>query len=330
MPPKGISKEIKDQIVAAIRAGETGVAVAKRFGISGGMVTKTLRQYGVASQAVIPEDIEQKVVEMCLSGSSGRAVADELGVSSSSVSNVLRKHGVATKTGRPPSKELNHAAFDTLTPAACYWIGFLFADGTVVDNGDGAPQIALGLAEKDRGQIEKFRAFLGSTHAITENLVKTKFPDGSGKPRRSVSFRVRSRQLVEALRRLGFAAKGPDRTPTDIIAHSVDFWRGCIDGDGTVRIVEDHHGYDYKYASLILFGHMPLLEKYQAFLMSNGVLANITDTASGIFQVRIMGAGAYATIRLLYEGTTVALERKLESARAVLLQAVPRERKGRG
>ena len=64
------------------------------------------------------------------------------------------------------TKHLNHEAFDIVTNDAAYWIGFLFADGSVIKQQKGAPQVQLRLSEVDRGHLEKFRHFLDSTHAI--------------------------------------------------------------------------------------------------------------------------------------------------------------------
>lgn len=45
-----------------------------------------------------------------------------------------------------------------------YWLGFLYADGSV---GSNESKIELGLAEKDLHQIEKFRYFIGLSNKIS-------------------------------------------------------------------------------------------------------------------------------------------------------------------
>jgi hypothetical protein len=52
---------------------------------------------------------------------------------------------------------LNHEAFDIITDDAAYWIGFLFADGSVVRERKGAPMVQVRLSEVDRGQLVKLR-----------------------------------------------------------------------------------------------------------------------------------------------------------------------------
>jgi len=267
---------------------------------------------------------EQKIVSAFGAGKSGKVIALEFEVSASTVSNVLRKHNIKPKTGRRPSCSIDHTAFDTITPSSAYWMGFLFADGCLSETEGGSPQLSLELATKDRDHVEKFRTFLKSTHAIRDvtrgaGTIENKNGLTSSTPQRTaVAFAVRSQQLADALRKNGFCKKGPERTPTEDLEKSLDFWRGTIDGDGTVRIVEDHRGYDYKYASLILCGHIPLLEKFQSFLRYHNISANITDTTSGIFQIRMMGSNALTMIKMLYDNAHDYLDRKMASAKEVM------------
>ena len=45
-----------------------------------------------------------------------------------------------------------------------YWLGFLYADGSV---GSNESKIELGLAEKDYKQIERFRTFMNINNKIS-------------------------------------------------------------------------------------------------------------------------------------------------------------------
>ena len=248
-----------------------------------------------------------------------RGTATALRMSPSTVTRIVHAHGITPPTGRPRTCKLDHDAFNMITPESAYWIGFLFADGCVADYGDGAPQIILDLAEKDRGHVEKFRTFLKSTHKIiTVTHKKGTIPQRGKensiiKERRSCAFRIRSKQIALDLLARGFSKKGPDRAPTPDLENSTDFWRGVVDGDGTVRVHTDPRR-GYRFAHVILCGHLPLLESYIVFLQQKGVFANITNTTSGISQGRLMGAPAAIMIRALYENATVALDRKLKNA----------------
>ena len=126
------------------------------------------------------------------------------------------------------TKYLNHEAFDIITNDAAYWIGFLFADGSVFQQQrGGAPFVQLRLSEIDRGQLEHFRQFLDSTHAIT-----TSPPGNFGgyQSRASVRYTVSSRRLAGRLLELG-RYEGPIAPELTVSRH---FWRGVVDGDGSI------------------------------------------------------------------------------------------------
>lgn len=258
---------------------------------------------------------DEEIVAAARAGKTGRQLAAQYGVSPSTISNIMRRAGHKPPTGRRPSKELDHDAFEVLTDDACYWMGFFCSDGSLADNGDGAPQIVFTLATSDRPHLEKFRAFLKSTHGITDSINKTSYGYHDGLGGKASHFRVRSHKLVGALRRHGLGGKSPVRFPGPALEMSPHFWRGAIDGDGSVRWTEDSKG--YVYAQLILNGHMPVLEKYQRFLGANGVEANITNVST-IHQIKMDGSKAVHMIRLLYSDAQSYLTRKNETAQEII------------
>lgn len=252
----------------------------------------------------LSEEQRKLVAAECANGRSVAAVCAMFSISRKTVDRILRAHGVSMHTGRRPSRELNHAAFDQITPGSAYWAGFLFADGSIIDDGQGAPKLALHLSQNDRAHVEKFRAFIGSTHAIT--TTKSGF-GGIG-----ADFKVRSQRLVDALMKLGMSWKKPDRTPADEISNSRDFWRGVCDADGSTW--ESLAGN----ASFSLCGHIPMLTAFQNFLRrSRLVNLRVGPTESGIFRLGTEGTTALVILRALYGNTdeSVALTRKLSTAR---------------
>lgn len=206
--------------------------------------------------------------------------------------------------GRPRNHSLNDAAFDAITPESAYWMGFLFADGAVGDDGCGSPWLATHLAERDRAHVEKLRAFLGSSHAITRTVGKR-----LGGP--ALHFRVRSRPLVAALQRAGMCPGKEKRAPCDALVASRDFWRGAVDGDGSV-------GAAARYPYFAMHGSATLLDCMRVFLTAHGFSLQRTLTASGIWRLQTRSKRAGEIVRLLYGDATVALDRKLERANAIL------------
>lgn len=104
-----------------------------------------------------------------------------------------------------------------------YWLGFLYADGSVGSKED---KIELGLAEKDLKHIEKFRNFIGIQNKIS-------YRDSS----KSYRYSFRSSKCKQDLINKGCVPKKSlilkfpteEQVPKELIRH---FIRGYFDGDG--------------------------------------------------------------------------------------------------
>lgn len=109
------------------------------------------------------------------------------------------------------------------TEEKAYWLGFLYADGSV---GSKEAKVELGLAEQDLHQIEKFRDFIGIQNKISyrENT-------------KSYRFSFRSETCKEDLAKQGCLPKKSlilqfpteKQVPNEFLK---DFIRGYFDGDG--------------------------------------------------------------------------------------------------
>src|SRR5262249_18328696 len=98
---------------------------------------------------------------------------------------------------------------------------------------------------------------------------------------------------------------------------STHFWRGCVDGDGSVGLASNR-GELIPYINLV--GMRPLLEQFAAFVQTicpqfRGQLYR----KSSIWEVRASRHMALPVIRALYSGERPVLLRKLKRAREALL-----------
>jgi hypothetical protein len=118
-------------------------------------------------------------------------------------------------------------AFDQLTPA--YWVGFLFADGSVSKDRQ-SKTLSVRVSERDRENLLKLRAFLRSTYSIGTAPAGNY---GGYRSRPLVRLSVSSPQLAERILCLG-RYDGPINTT---LVESRDFWRGVVDGDGSLAIL---------------------------------------------------------------------------------------------
>lgn len=249
------------------------------------------------------EDQKAFIVKLYASGKTTVQIGQYLQVSPSTVNYWLHRCGVTLRGPRETSTrcKLRHDALDELTPSAAYWIGFLFADGSVSYCGQSG-KVGLRVSERDRDHIVRLRTFLGSTHAISVGPAGNY---GGYKSRPSVHFTVTSARLAERLLTLG-RYEGPI---DDTLIRSRDFWRGVIDGDGSLGILAS--GYAY----LGLVGSRRLLEAFLLFLKSNGLGARMTIRPDKtIFQIATAGYIAEKIVVFLYGNATVALDRKAATA----------------
>jgi hypothetical protein len=126
---------------------------------------------------------------------------------------------------------LNEAFFDEITSEQqAYWLGFITADGCVMDAGNGYV-LSVVLSVRDVAHLERLRDDLGSTQPISSRDKTVR-----GNVFTHATFRVNSRRLVRSLMRLGVtprksATAQPWSGPPDLMPH---YWRGLFDGDGSI------------------------------------------------------------------------------------------------
>jgi hypothetical protein len=158
------------------------------------------------------------------------------------------------------------------------------------------------VSERDRNQLVKFRTFLGSTHKVG-NAPAGNYGGYRSKP--SVRISIPSVRLSQQLLSLG-RYQGPIN---DLLIQSSDFWRGVVDGDGSLGILAS----GYAYFGLV--GSRRLLEAFLLFLKNNDLGARMTIRPDKtIFQIATAGYIAEKIVAFLYESATVALDRKAAAA----------------
>ena len=114
--------------------------------------------------------------------------------------------------------------FETIdTEEKAYWLGFLYADGSV---GSKDNRIELGLAEKDLKQIEKFRDFTGIMNKISYRP-QTKSYRYSFKSIPCKADLIKQGCVPKKSLILKFPTE--EQVPKNLIRH---FIRGYFDGDG--------------------------------------------------------------------------------------------------
>lgn len=215
---------------------------------------------------------------------------------------------------------MRHDAFDVITEESAYWIGFLMADGCLTHrkryrNSDGEKEVHLSISERDRGHVEAFRRFLGTSNTISRNTSKG-FP--GSRPRCRIS--VTSPRLFDALAVYGVTPRKSLTAKVIGLESNRDFWRGLVDGNGSI-VNRRHLG---GWAGVMLVGSQYIIPQFSAYcatvIMEEPPAMTPHHSTEGIFNICLSGERGISVVRSLYDGCTVALRRKWDAARQVIKQ----------
>lgn len=288
------------------RAGESFTAIGRSFGVSGSAITKALRRFGHdvefgRSPVTLTDEQKAEMVSRYVAGDTSPQIARDFGTNYVTVLRAVEAAGHKVRDWYAANRrvEVDEAAFDMLTPDACYWAGFLTADGSISGSGD----VRLTLAESDGHHVLAFRRFMKSNHAvsITEQ-------HGFANAQRGVSCTICSTKVAARLHELGLRNRNQTVALPEL-AQSPHYWRGVIDGDGSVG---DKHS-----PSISLVGGEALLGQFcdfVAMLSPNPTRRLVKDADANVYECNFSGANAVIALQAMYEDAPTALFRKMVKA----------------
>ena len=264
----------------------------------------------------IPILVGKEVEEKYKTGDwSIRKIAREVGFSAGIITKYLLQHKYNTtlyldKHGTGPKVKYysNLRLIEENSPERDYWIGFIMTDGNVCKN-----ILAVKLAEKDGLHLEKLSKFLeydGKLFFCKEE---------NGYDGNSVKLYVNNKILVSGLYKYGIVPRKSLCAEFKNINYknSPALWRGAIDGDGCVYIYRKIKKY-----GINLCGTKRICEQFKEFLDYNNITPqSILQVKKHKNQYRItVGAKKEIVklIHLLYDNSTVCLDRKYEKAQEIL------------
>lgn len=156
------------------------------------------------------------------------------------IKSVLQKNNIHIRTRKDmhPKNELYFETIDSHEKA--YWLGVLYADGTVSSESACYPKVGLGMIDLEH--VEKFkRAVEAPYNKITVTYFEN-MPNASP----YYSFNIHSKKMREDLISLGCVPnKTYDLTGFPCIKDEFiyDFVRGFFDGDGCLRYDKQYNCY---------------------------------------------------------------------------------------
>lgn len=178
---------------------------------------------------------ELEIIKQYASGLSTCAIAKHRNISNVTIWSALRRNDIKLRSKKDQCYTLfiNHNAFDDLTPEAAYWAGYLAADGCLRSYTEKRKnaEISAYAQERDVCLLREFKTWLGSEHALTDRIDKKTGTRGK-------CFAFSSKNIYDRLISLGITPRKSHTLVVDpVLANSIDFWRGAVDGDGWISII---------------------------------------------------------------------------------------------
>lgn len=246
---------------------------------------------------------------------SAHKIARTIKTSNEVVYNILTELGIRrtkaeTMRANKGIKYIASDAFDVYTEDSLYWIGFLYADGSIEKS---RPRIVVTTSEDDIVHLEKFKLFLGGHVNITKLPTITKMLKGqvnASKEHYRIAFS--DRRIYERLQELGFTnMKSYDAVPHEDLLDSRHFWRGVIDGDGWLC----RTGCKYNRENIGISGTEATVTEFIKFVNRNEVETATNarkDERANVWRGDFHSNKAIAIATLLYKDSTIYLDRKYE------------------
>lgn len=315
-----LSREAIQDIIHKYFNGHTSMDIANEYGIHVGTVPWIIRTHGHKSRPpgfVGTTGIRSFSHEQCTnisllykSGHSISSIATKVGSSYQTVSRTLKKYGVPFRPYMRRVYSLNENCFKNLSEERNYWTGMMITDGCIMPRRH-TYIIHLGLKLDDIDHIKKFATFMGTQKPLHIRDPKTDARiRGSG----MVSIDVTSKIMGDDLISLGVVPNKTDNAslPTNLMSDK-NVWRGVVDGDGSIGVYNGH-------AAISLCGSENLVNQFALFVHSKipECRAKPYHMKKLLYGFQTTGSTAQDIIRVLYDGSTVYLDRKMNLAKQAM------------
>jgi len=207
-------------------------------------------------------------------------------------------------------------------PKIAYMIGFIMSDGNLYKQSGNKGKMSIEIQKQDAHILKEMASLVDCNYSIRERTRNTNFKENYT----TTSLKICDLGFRNELIRVG-VPEGKKFDICDIpkVYYSeIDFWRGIIDGDGSLGITSQN----IPFISLITNSenlansYIKFLEKYIGKKKTS-----TRNNRDKNFNIMITKEDAQFLVKILYYDDCICLERKLQKSKEVLDWERPSEMK---
>ena len=258
----------------------------------------------------VSKELQEIIIEDYKNNVSIRQISEKYDVTRPTVSKFLEEKGIKTTKGNHYRiYHHNESFFDIIdTKEKAYWLGFMFADGYIVDESEhyGQDKFGISLAEQDKKTLEDFAKAIQSNNPICVYSRK----DNIGQP--LCRILLTSQKTVDDLIKHGcvkqksLILQPPIDVPQNLTRH---FIRGFFDGDGSIsKTLKQNKSQEYWY-SINITSTYEMIEWIYAFLEMGSIIKEKRRDKTYYYSL-----GGHQQVKkffhILYDNATIYMERK--------------------
>ena len=252
------------------------------------------------------KEVTKELIELVKQKKSGREISEILGINYVTVHKKLRKLGIHLYNYHNELK-FDDTVFDIIdTEEKAYWLGFLYADGSVISYNN---SVELSLKGSDIEHLKKFNTFLKNKKEV--KLSKTRCNNKEFTRCRVI---VTSKHFHEQLINLGcipnksLVLTFPDKSIFQSEDLLIPFIRGYVDGDGCLS---------YTKSGRLVLGIIGTKEFLQGIcnILDKDKIIRTKDKRhpnSNTYQISWSSNNADKIAAILYKNANIYLQRKYD------------------
>lgn len=302
-PIKKLNKEQVQQICNSYCDGRSILSLSKQFNVCHGSITYLLKRNNISIRITtkLTKEQREEICDLYKKGYNSTQLSKQFNVSQANISGILRRRNVKSRDNstRQRRYKLNETIFNSINEESAYWVGFIMADGCVMSE---RRELIIRLSVRDKDHLIKFQQFLKSNIPVKchKRYGKTSFSNGKD----VASITACSSIIVNSLSKYGVAPRKSLTAKVKLLENNKHYWRGMIDGDGSVMITNKG------YPRIFLCGSYDTIYQFKQFTKTTNKIIQ----KDKIYAIFITGKRAGEIIKNLYKDATVYLDRKMKRA----------------